>query len=210
MVAVEAGTRSRRARISRKQENRSLYSVLTGYSENSSLRRVQVIADYQFGAGIGPGLFPEGCTFTLSTTGRIRQVLYEGTRLATVRASDGRLTLGIAGAKRLQAVLPAPGYRVAVRDDVAEFVAQGKNAFAKHVIAADPAIRAGDEVLVVSGKDMLIACGSASISGTEMLAFNYGVAVKVRQGSEKDASGKYQSATDEGDDEEARHAGRAD
>jgi uncharacterized protein with predicted RNA binding PUA domain len=184
--------------------------VSTGYSENSSLRRVQVIADYQFGAGVGPSLFPEGCTFILSTTGRIRQVLYDGSRLATVRASDGRLTLGIEGAKRVQAKLPAPGYRVMIRDDVAEFVAKGKNAFAKHVVDADPAIRAGDDVLVVAGGDRLLACGAAVVSGTEMLAFNYGVAVRVRQGSEKDASGKYQSAPDEGDDEEARHERRAD
>jgi uncharacterized protein with predicted RNA binding PUA domain len=184
--------------------------VSTKYSENSSLRRVQTIADYQFGGGVGTGLFGEGCTFIFSTTGRIRQILDGGVRLATIRASDGRLTLGIEGARRLHRLLPAPGYRVVIRDDVAEYVAQGKNAFAKHVIAADPAIRAGDDVLVVSGNDRLIACGAASVSGTEMLAFNYGVAVKVRQGSEKDASGKYQSAPDEGDDEEARHAGRAD
>jgi len=184
--------------------------VSTGYSENSSLRRVQTIADYQFGRGVGIGLFPEDCTYIFSTTGRIRQILFGGVRLATVRASDGRLTLGIEGAKRLRTILPAPGYRVVIRDDVAEFVAQGKNAFAKHVVAADPAIRAGDDVLVVAGNDRLIACGSAVVSGTEMLAFNYGVAVRVRQGSEKNASGKYQSTPDEGDDEEARHAGRAD
>jgi len=184
--------------------------VSTGYSENSSLRRVQTIADYQFGRGVGIGLFPEECTYIFSTTGRIRQILFGGVRLATVRASDGRLTLGIEGAKRLRTILPAPGYRVVIRDDVAEFVAQGKNAFAKHVVAADPAIRAGDDVLVVAGNDRLIACGSAVVSGTEMLAFNYGVAVRVRQGSEKNASGKYQSTPDEGDDEEARHAGRAD
>jgi conserved protein with predicted RNA binding PUA domain len=184
--------------------------VSTGYSENSSLRRVQVIADFQFGGGCGPGLFPDGCTFILSTTGRIRQVLFEGKRIATVRASDGRLTLGIEGAKRLQAALSAPHYRVVIRDDVAEFVAQGKNAFAKHVVAADPAIRAGDEVIVVAGDDKLVACGTAVVSGPEMLAFNYGAAVKVRQGSEKDASGKYQPAPDEGDDEEARHERRAD
>lgn len=182
----------------------------TGYSENSSLRRVQTIADYQFGGGAGPGLFPEDCTFILSTTGRIRQILYGGLRLATVRASDGRLTLGIEGAKRLRTLLPVPGYRVVIRDDVSVFVARGKNAFAKHVVAADPQIRAGDEVLVVSSADHLIACGAALISGTEMLAFNYGVAVKVRQGSVKDDSGKCQPAPDEGDDEEARHAGRAD
>jgi uncharacterized protein with predicted RNA binding PUA domain len=184
--------------------------VSTGYSENSSLRRVRTIADYQFGGGVGSGLFPEGCTFIFSTTGRIRQILLWGVRLATVRAADGRLTLGIEGAKRLQALLTSPGYRVVIRDDVAAFVAQGKNAFAKHVVAADPKIRAGDDVLVVASDDRLIACGAAVISGTEMLAFNYGVAVRVRQGSEKDASGKYQSTPDEGDDEEARHAGRAD
>lgn len=182
----------------------------TEYSENSSLRRVQVIADFQFGAGTGLCLFPEGCTFILSTTGRIRQVLCQGTRLATVRASDGRLTLGIEGAKRLQEVLPAPGYRVVIRDDVAEFVAKGKNTFAKHVVSADSGIRAGDEVLVVAAGDRLLACGAAVISGPEMLAFNYGAAVKVRQGSEKDASGKYQPPPDEGDDEEARHECRAD
>ena len=181
----------------------------TKYSENSSLRRVQTIADYQFGEGVGTGIFPESCTFILSTTGRIRQILDGGVRLATVRAADGRLTLGIEGAKRLRTLLPAPHYRVVIRDDVAGFVAQGKNAFAKHVIASDPTIRAGDDVLVVSGNDRLIACGSASVSGAEMIAFNYGVAVKVRQGSEKDASGKYQSTPDESDDEEARHAGRA-
>ena len=182
----------------------------TGYSGNSSLRRVQTIADYQFGGGVGTGLFPEGCEFIFSTTGRIRQILCGGVRLATVRASDGRLTLGIEGAKRLRALLPAPGYRVVIRDDVAEFVAQGRNAFAKHVVAADPGIRAGDDVLVVAGDDRLIACGAAVVSGTEMLAFNYGVAVRVRQGSERDASGKHQSAPDEGDDEEARHECRAD
>ena len=182
----------------------------TGYSENSSLRRVQTIADYQFGGGVGMGLFPESCTFIYSTTGRIRQILLSGVRLATVRAADGRLTLGIEGARRLMALLPVPGYRVAIREDVSMFVAQGKNAFAKHVVAADPQIRAGDDVLVVTTDDRLVACGAAVISGTDMLAFNYGVAVRVRQGSEKDASGKYQPTPDEGDDEEARHAGRAD
>ena len=182
----------------------------TGYSENSSIRRVQIIADFQFGSGTGPALFPEGCGFILSTTGRIRQVLLNGSRLATVRASDGRLTLGIEGAKRVQEALPAPAYRVVIRDDVAEFVGKGKNAFAKHVTSADPQIRAGDDVLVVAGSDRLLACGAAVVSGPEMLAFNYGVAVRVRQGSCKDASGKCQPAPDEGDDEEARHERRAD
>ncbi len=155
----------------------------TDYSENRLVRRVQTIADYQFGGLAGTALFPDGCEFILSTTGRIRQIIFEGKRLATVRARDGRLTLGIEGARRLHAILPAPDYRVVISDDVAEFVAQGKNTFAKHVVSADPRIRAGDEVLVVTADDHLVACGTAMLSGEEMLAFNYGGAVKVRQGS---------------------------
>jgi uncharacterized protein with predicted RNA binding PUA domain len=143
---------------------------------------VQVIADYQFGKGLGAELFPESCEFTFSTTGRIRQVLLAGTRLATVRAEDGRLTLSIECAERLQKALPPPSYRVEVNAEVAEFVAAGKNTFAKHVVSADPGIRSGDEVLVISGDDKLLATGTAMLAGAEMLAFNYGVAVKVRQG----------------------------
>jgi len=146
------------------------------------VRRVQTIADYQFGRGTGEMIFPDGCEFTLSRTGRIRQVLHEGNRLATVRAENGRLTLGIEGALRLKEALPPPGYRVVINPEVAEFARAGKNAFARHVTAADTAIRGGDEVLVVGESDELLATGSAMMSGEEMLAFNYGVAVKVRQG----------------------------
>jgi uncharacterized protein with predicted RNA binding PUA domain len=152
------------------------------YSLDSMHRQVQVIADFQFGSGAGIALFPDGCEFILSRTDRIRQVTLKGKRLATVRAQDGRLTLGIAGALRLMEALPSPAYRVVVLDEVAEFISQGKNTFSKHVIAADPEIRAGDEVMVVSGDDKLLATGSAVLSGPEMLIFKYGVAVKVRQG----------------------------
>jgi uncharacterized protein with predicted RNA binding PUA domain len=157
--------------------------VSMSYLENSSLRRARTIAEYQFGYGIGPELFPEECTFIFSRTGRIRQILLGKRRLATIRAEDGRLTLGIEGGLRLREALPPPAYRVVMDPEVKEFIRQGKNAFAKHVVAADPGIRADDEVLVVNGEDELLATGSAMMSGGEMLAFNYGVAVKVRQGS---------------------------
>jgi uncharacterized protein with predicted RNA binding PUA domain len=148
------------------------------------LARVRTIADYQFGNGAGNALFPEGCGFQLSQTGRVRQILLDGGRLATVRASDGRLTLSYTGATRLRKAIPPPGYRVSIDPAVSEFIAKGKTAFAKHVIAADLGIRAGDEVLVVMGDDELIATGMALLGGAEMLAFNYGPAVKVRQGRE--------------------------
>lgn len=126
--------------------------------------QVQVIADFQFGRGAGRALFPDGCNFILSRTGRVRQVSLGGKRLVTVRAMDGKFTLGIDGALRLLAALPPPAYRVVVLDEVAEFIREGKNAFAKHVVAADAGIRSGDEVMVVTGNDELLATGSAVLS----------------------------------------------
>ena len=148
------------------------------------LARVRTIADYQFGNGAGAGLFPKMCEFQLSQTGRVRQIHLGGERLATVRAGDGRLTLSFAGAARLREAISPPGYRVSIDPSVSEFIVQGKTVFAKHVIAADPGIRAGDEVLVVIGDDELLATGAAVLGGAEMLSFNYGPAVKVRQGRE--------------------------
>ena len=146
--------------------------------KNSHLRRVRVIADYQFGRETGNSLFPEECEFKLSSTKRIRYVMLGKERIATIRANDGRLTLSNEGAKRLFDCLPAPAYRVVIKDEVKEFISQGKNAMAKHVIFADNQIRAGDEVL-----GALLATGSALLSAEEMSAFNYGVAVQIRKGS---------------------------
>lgn len=152
--------------------------------KNNALKRVRTIADYQFGVSVGETLFPQECEYTRSKTGRIRQVSLNGVRLATVRAQDGWLTLSMLGAQRLHAALPFPCFRVVIQDDVADFIKRGKSAFAKHVIQADPAIRSGDEVIVVTCSDILLATGTAVLSGGEMLKFNYGVAVKVRQGND--------------------------
>ncbi len=161
---------------------RGLQNVSTELSQNNAINRVRTIADYQFGRGTGVALFPDECTFKLSTTKRIRYVMLDKVRIATVRAHDGRFTLSIEGAERLWHYLPAPVYRVSVTEEVAEFMMKGKNAMAKHVTAVDPGIMAGDEVLVVTGDDQLIATGNALLSGDEMMAFNYGGAVQVRSG----------------------------
>ena len=132
------------------------------------LRKARVVADFQFGAGAGEALFTEDVRFVLSKTGRISQIFdASGRRIATLRSSDGLFTL-----------------RVFVNEESAAFVRRGKNAFCKHVLFADPEIRAYEEVLVVAENDELLATGKAMLSAEEMLAFQRGVAVKVRQGVE--------------------------
>ncbi len=151
-------------------------------TSNAHLIKARIIANYQFGRGAGDALFPDDVTFRFSTTGRIRQVLHGKERIATLRASDNRFTLGKLGASRLHAFLPPPLMRVVVNPDAASFVRDGKTAFARHITDADPMIRSGDEVLVVDESDLLLATGQATLCASELLAFEYGMGVDVRAG----------------------------
>ena len=145
------------------------------------LKKVRIIADYQFGSGAGRALFPDDVTYKLSSTGRIRQVMQGNEHVATLRASDNRFTLGRLGASRLHTSLPRPAMRVVVTGDAVPFVSDGKTAFARHITDADPAIRSGDEVLVVDKDDTLLATGQAKLCASELLAFERGAGVDVRR-----------------------------
>jgi len=157
-----------------------------GNADSSSPARdidaLRTVADYQFGSEAGATLFPTDETFEIrrSTGGRPRQVHTTDARLVSYGV-DGRFTLGIAGGRRLLD-LPAPANRVVVGDDSEPFVREGKNTFAKFVSEVDPAIRPGDEVLVVHERGELLAVGRAELSADGMADFDSGMAVKVREG----------------------------
>ncbi len=153
---------------------------------DKNLKKVRSMADYQFGKGCGEALFPEGITFILSRTNRVRQIMNNGQRIATVRAKDGMLTLSIAGAQMIHNVLPSPSYRVMVCDDAVPFASKGKTVFAKHIISLDKELRAGEEVLVVDASDKLLATGQLLLSPGETLAIGRGPAVDVRSGIDQE------------------------
>ena len=146
------------------------------------LRRARIIADFQFGRGSGEALFPEGTSYKLSKTGRLRYLLSGEDRIATLRAKDGYLTLSLLGARRVYAHLEAPRLRVVVSQEAAPFVAKGGNVFARHVVDVDPEIRAGEEVLVVDEGGRLIATGRAVLAPEEMIQMTRGAAVSTRHG----------------------------
>lgn len=143
------------------------------------------MADNQFGKGCGEKLFPDDVTFKLSRTKRVRQVLHQEKRIATIRARDGMFTLSMDAVNVLHQIISAPGQRVAVCDDAAPFVSKGKTAFAKHVIDIDPDLRAGDEVLVVDREDKALATGQLLLSPDEVQAMDTGAAVDIRYGCEQ-------------------------
>ena len=147
------------------------------------MERARAIANYQFECDVGSVLFPEDVKITYSKkTGRLRHFYLDGTVIATLRPTDGFLSLTLAGARRLVEALPPLRFRVVVRDDVVKFIAEGKDVFAKHVVDADPMLRAGEEALVTSPSGEVVAVGKALLTGREMLGFKRGVAVKVRKG----------------------------
>jgi len=146
-------------------------------------KRIKMIADYQFGAGTGEGLFNEEVKIVKSRkTGKIRHI-YDGDELiATLRASDGVYVLAREGARRLHRNLPYPKNRVVVNEDAEPFAREGKSIFAKFVINCDIDIHAKEEVLIVNEQDQLLAFGKSILNGKEILDFNTGQAVKTRKG----------------------------
>ena len=144
---------------------------------------LRTVADYQFGSDSGVALFPPDAEHTLTHTssGRPRQIRSPDGRVATY-GTDGRLRLGLVGGRRLQKGVD--GYRVVVGSESEPYVREGRNAFSKFVTAANEAIRPRDEVVVEHTDGDLLAVGRAELSGEGMLAFETGMAVKVRDGAE--------------------------
>ncbi len=141
---------------------------------------IKAIAEYQFGESAGEA-FEDAFVELSRKTGMPRQIKARGKHLATFRADDGLLTLGIEGARRLKELLPYPRMRVVVNADAEPFARKGKSVFAKFVVDADENIRPYDEVLVVNEKDDLLATGVTLLNGRELRVFRYGLAVKVRR-----------------------------
>jgi len=154
-----------------------------GAGPGGALASLRSVADYQFGAGAGRALFPPGESLTVRTSasGRPRQVLAaEGERVVSY-GTDGLLTLGVAGGRRLVAADLAP--RVVVGEESEPYVREGRNAFAKFVRAVAEDLRPGDEAVVVVDESV-VAVGRATLWPAAMRAFESGVAVEVRHGAD--------------------------
>jgi uncharacterized protein with predicted RNA binding PUA domain len=155
---------------------------------SNALTRIRSTADYQFGKGVGAKLFPENVEIEYSkATGRIRYVYLNGERLATLRPTDGLLSLSIAAAQTVAELRGSARCFVTVQNDVSKYIADGGDVFAVHVVAVDAEVRARDEVIILDEDHHVLAVGRALLSTSEMQSFKTGVAVKVRRGSAKES-----------------------
>jgi uncharacterized protein with predicted RNA binding PUA domain len=149
----------------------------------NTLSKLRATADYQFGKGVGEKLFPENIEVQLSPrTGRIRFINLNGERLATLRPTDGLLSLSIKAARFMAENTPFAKCFVTIKSEVAAYIAKGGDVFAVHVVKVNEEIRAKDEIIVLDETGNVLAVGRAQLSSVEMTAFKIGVAVKVRHG----------------------------
>lgn len=145
------------------------------------VRKLRLIADYQFFTGAGLYLFPLEVDASLSSrTGKAKEVTEKGIRLGTLNPRSGTLSLSIEGATRLLTSHRSP--RVIVKSEYASPISRGGNVFAKHVIEASEGIRSGNEAIILSEDSSLLAVGRSHLSGEEAKRFKRGIAIKVRRG----------------------------
>jgi 7-cyano-7-deazaguanine tRNA-ribosyltransferase len=150
-------------------------------------RRAFALAEYQYGAGAGKALFQGTLTFKRSPgTGAVRNLFVEGEHVASLRARDGLLSLRIEGSRRLVRGLEAPRARIALEDEPAKFVREGKNVMAKFVASADVSLRPGDDAAVVDSRDGVVGVGRCMLSGHEMRQFSRGLAAKNTEHAKDD------------------------
>lgn len=146
-------------------------------------RAIDTIARYQFRLPQSVAFLPvtEDIEVLHSRSGRIDRIYLADERMGTV-TTNGRLTLGGAGGRRLHELCEPPHNRVAVTQEAVPYVGVGSNTFAKFVSEVDPGIRPRDEVVIVDVDDRPIAVGRAELSAAGMRSFERGMAVSVRSG----------------------------
>jgi 7-cyano-7-deazaguanine tRNA-ribosyltransferase len=161
------------------------------------LRKIRSILRAQFGRADAKWsdeiIMPEDANIKIigsKKTGKIRNVLERTpdgneVHLLSLRAEDGLFNLRWEAARRIHTASNFPKYRVMVEEGTGEYNAKGYNVFCKFVIDADPAIRAGDDVLIIDSRDELFAVGRAAVSSRMMKEAINGTAVKIRDGAEK-------------------------
>jgi len=140
------------------------------------------IANYQFGHNVGKLLIPNNILLVKSpNTLRIRHILDKDKHIiATLKPTTFMYILHLRGGVILHRNFKQPRFRVIIENKVRDFIIDGRSVFCKHVVDADPCIKAGDEVIIVDEADTFIGVGKAKLNAMEILKLNRGEAVRTR------------------------------
>ncbi|MFX0051875.1 MAG: DUF5591 domain-containing protein [Candidatus Hermodarchaeota archaeon] len=140
---------------------------------SKQLEFLRVIADFQFGKGIGSILIPENVKIYGRKEHGMR-VRLDGKHLVTFRPEIGFLTLSILAGERLL------GYTKNIVTFDGEKIS-GSTIFVKAITRADAEIRPNDEVLIVDKDGTLMATGKSYLSGNLLVKMSRGKGVSIRE-----------------------------
>ncbi len=144
-----------------------------------TLRKLRALFTYQWGIS-DTGRLEQWNVELSRATGKIRYIREGEDILFTMMPMTGLLIPTYEGGLALEDMGLPERYYVAVNDEAAPFVAEGRSALAKFVKNASPELRAGEEVLVTDEGGTILAVGRALLTGEEMLTLDRGVAVTIR------------------------------
>ena len=145
---------------------------------------IRDVLDRDYGKGTGRSVLPDGHIVILSKApglDRMDEVIIDGSVIATMRYDMGsgwKFVSRMQGAYRI-----GDGYTkgyVVCDPSAVPFVRESKNLMAPGVVDADPDIKPGDEIIIVTAEREVIATGMARMTGPEMVAADKGMAVKTR------------------------------
>src|SRR5438128_12095768 len=89
------------------------------------LRRIRVVANYQFGKGASKA-FPKTILITRSpNTHRVRHIYNDSELLATYRPKDGLLALSTPGGQALRGIFTPPRIRAEIVPGIESFIKKG-------------------------------------------------------------------------------------
>jgi len=147
--------------------------------------KIRATADYQFGKGAGEALTNGTLSYIKNNKGRIKNVKLDRDHILSIRHYDGFFTLKESGARILLDEFSPPELRINVTEESAEFNRDGKSVFSKFVTEMSSTLRHGDESIVVTEKDDLVAIARVFLTEEEVMSFDKGVAAAVRTGFER-------------------------
>ena len=151
---------------------------------DSDVERIRDLVNKNFGEGAGTSLLPEGHIVLMNKCpglDRMDEIIIDGAIIGSIRYDIG---IGWKFIARMQGALRIGGNisknYVVCDPGAVRFVQESKNLMAPGVLDADPNIKIGDEVIIVTPDREVVATGLAKMSAEEMIGGDRGVAIKTR------------------------------
>ncbi len=148
------------------------------------IQLIRSILDRDYGEGAGRAVIPDGHVVILNkapSLDRMDEVVIDGAVIASFRYDMGsgwKFVARMQGAYRIGKHF-SKGY-VVCDPEAVRFIRESKNLMAPGVVDADPDIKFGDEIIIITPDREIIATGMAKMTGPEMVESTKGVAVRTR------------------------------